>query len=963
MYRLPLRPILVFSDPALEQRFKIYYTNCYYRYAQTSLAMGFFFLICDFFADGIAFPGHHANSYRLFLCAPILGLGLMVSFAPSVRRNWQLAMSAMLIAFGLSIFLVLFDIDRQGGMGLTSWVGIIDFATFELFCFVILGLGFSFALPAGLLLLLAFESAMLLALHEDLRRFFYLSYHVFSIFMCPVIIGWWRELFLRRDFATKSDLEAARHAAEALSRVKSDFLANMSHEIRTPMNAIIGMSRLALQANLDPKKQRSYVEKVNLSAQHLLGLINQVLDFSKGEAGALSMEEESFSLDDVMANLSNLITVKAADQGLDFLFDLSPDLPGALIGDALRLGQVLVNLAGNAAKFTARGEVVVGVTQASRTADRVELHFWVKDSGIGMTLAQQSRLFESYSQADSSITREYGGTGLGLAISKQLVELMGGTISVQSELGKGTCVQFTLPFRLPAQPVSHRPPRRDELSGKRVLVVDDNEAAREILVAMVQGFGMRADSAWDGTQALAAIEAGDQHGQPFDLVLIDWRMPHMDGLECARLVQVAGYSKAPAIIMVTADSNWDEAVTAAAGQNVIFKSVLAKPICPSTLLDALHEAIGGRNSKACPPAHVAARETAAMRKLRGARLLLVEDNALNQELAVEVLAQAGILSLVANNGREALDILALDRRFDGILMDCNMPVMDGLTATRQIRQDPDLAAMPIIAMTANAMAGDRDKVLAAGMSDHISKPFDVNEMFETLARWINPANLGHLGHRAALGLAVDEIAAPLVPELPGIDTKAGLARTMHNQKLYLKLLRQFYESEADFAGAFRRARQDDDILAPERLAHTLRGAAGSIGAGDVEAAATALEQACATAEAAEAIENAFEKTLLALRPVIEGLAPLIASKMASAPKHVTAKEMIRPLLTRLIALLEDNNLEAQDAVEDLAVCVEHTALAGRVGQAVQAVAIFDIELALEILTKLEGEMEPELAPN
>ena len=304
------------------------------------------------------------------------------------------------------------------------------------------------------------------------------------------------------DFATKSALEVARNTAEELSRVKSDFLAAMSHELRTPMNVIIGMSRLCLQTGLEPK-QRNYIEKVRRSADHLLGLINQVLDFSKAEAGKLAMEEANFNLDDVMANLANLVTAKAEDKGLDFLFDFAPDVPIFLIGDALRLGQVLVNLASNAIKFTARGEVIIGAARLGLSAHDVELHFWVKDSGIGMTEEQQSRLFQLYGQADATIARTYGGTGLGLAISKKLVEMMDGKIWIESEFGKGSTMHFTARFGLPAKPMSRAVNIPVDLASKRLLVVDDNAAAREILVTMARSFGLHADSAWDGRQATA----------------------------------------------------------------------------------------------------------------------------------------------------------------------------------------------------------------------------------------------------------------------------------------------------------------------------------------------------------------------------------------------------------------------------------------------------------------------------
>ncbi len=952
IYHLPARPMLAFTDGAFEQLFISYYAEFYYRYAQVNIGIGLILIFGDFIADVLVFPGVPANLIQLQFCMPLLAIGLAVSFTAYVRSHWQFIMSGFLIAVAFCLVWALYMTDIQGGMGLKSWIGISTFIFVELYCFVVVGLQFRYALFTGTLVMLAFEAAMFASFGGQLRIFMYLSYCILALFGLACFLGWWREFVLRKDFSARRALEVARRTAEELARVKSDFLATMSHEIRTPMNAIIGMSRLALQTGLDPK-QRNYIEKVSRSAEHLLGLINQVLDFSKAEAGKLEMEAASFSLDDVLANLANLITGKAEEKGLDLLFDFANDIPLFLVGDALRLGQVLVNLAGNATKFTERGEVIIGARQVSQGAKEVELHFWVKDSGIGMTADQQSRLFQSYAQADASIAGTYGGTGLGLAISKKLVEMMGGRIWIESEIGQGSSVNFTARFGLSTAPMSRRVICPEDLVAKRLLVVDDNAAAREILVAMARSFGLQADSAWDARQALASVESSDTAGQPYDLVLVDWRMPSMDGIECSRLMQIAELSKPPAIIMVTAECSREGVLTAAKENNTLLKAVLSKPISASTLLEALNEAMGGTGAPAISQVQPAARRTGAMRKLRGARLLLVEDNALNQELAGELLAQAGIVTVIANHGREALDILARDNCFDGILMDCQMPVMDGFAATREIRRNPAFGAMPIIAMTANAMAGDREKVIAAGMADHIAKPFDVDQMFETMAAWITPA------HPAAAGPDADVASAPLVFELPGVDTRAGLAITMNNEELYLNLLRQFHAAEANFAGAFRLAQQGEDVSAASRSAHTLRGSAGNIGAKDVQEAAAALEHACTKGAVAEVIEEKLAATLAALRPVIEGLAALERRKTYPLLASGLGKKMVGPLLARLIALLEDNNLEAGDVVQELAACVENTGLAEVVAEAAEAVSCFDVDLALSILrimaTKIERE--------
>ncbi|MFT3848391.1 MAG: response regulator [Propionivibrio sp.] len=731
----------------------------------------------------------------------------------------------------------------------------------------------------------------------------------------------------------------AKEVAEEATRAKSDFLANMSHEIRTPMNAIIGMAHLALQTPLD-KRQRNYIEKVHRAADNLLGIINDILDFSKIEAGKMSMESVDFRLEDVFDNLANLIGMKTEDKGLELLFDAAHDVPTALVGDPLRLGQVLINLGNNAVKFTETGEIVVGVEKTAEAASGVALHFWVRDTGIGMTPEQCDKMFQSFSQADSSTTRKYGGTGLGLAISKKLVEMMDGRIWVESEVGKGSTFHFQVRFGLQAEPMPRRMFRADELLGVRVLVVDDNAAAREILSTMARSFGLEVDVAGDGGQALRMLAAAEQRALPYDLVLMDWKMPTLDGIETVRRLQDNGSQHTPAVIMVTAYGR-EEAMGAAEERGVVLKSVLTKPVTASTLLEAVGEALGKGIVAETRASAKAEHNAEAMAHLSGARVLLVEDNEMNQELAIELLRNAGMTVELASNGREALDFLARDAAFDGVLMDCQMPVMDGYEATREIRRNPAWQDLPVIAMTANAMAGEREKVIQVGMNDHIAKPLNVGEMFATLARWIVPATPEAKGGGTAGGTVVD------IPDLPDIDTAAGLATTMQNPKLYLRLLQKFRDSQADFAAQFAQARQDADPSAATRAAHTLKGTAGNIGAKALQAAAAQLELSCKDGVSAAGIDARLQATLDALAPVIAGLQKIGVGEPAAAPAHAAIDPArVGTLLEKLRSLLAESDSEAADVLETLAPLVQGTPLAQPLGNVARAIEVFDFDAAL-----------------
>ncbi|MDL2267049.1 response regulator [Desulfovibrio sp. OttesenSCG-928-G15] len=646
-------------------------------------------------------------------------------------------------------------------------------------------------------------------------------------------------------------LVAAKTAADVDNKAKNEFLANMSHEIRTPMNAVIGMAYLALKTKLSVK-QHTYVSKIYNAATTLLGIINDILDFSKIEAGQLDMESSEFRLDDTLDNIASIVGQKADEKNLEILFGVDSNVPSTLLGDPLRLGQVLTNLLNNAVKFTEKGEIIVSCTLDAALGERVRLRFMVKDTGIGMTPEQQSRLFTAFTQADGSITRKFGGTGLGLTITKRLLELMDGSIQVLSEEGKGTTITFTATFGLPKIP-SGGSNYAGQGEMARILVVDDNEPARRMLQNILTSMHFRADTAESPTEAFAMLWQEDATA-PYRIVLMDWRMPVMDGIEATWRLRTELNLQNPPPVFITAALGRSEVLQQAEKAGAV--GVLYKPINKSTLFDSIMEALHGRvptsSRSKMPVAPMTVREHTSF---PGAQVLLVEDNPVNQQVAAELLESAGATVTLASDGQEAVNAVQgseLIPPFDLVLMDVQMPGMDGYEAARLIRSDQRYDTMPIVAMTAHAMADERQRCLDAGMNDHISKPIEVDKFFSTLSRWVRSSSEPYVPVRKAPAMAapLPESRIPTRPAsvaegdlyLPGFDTEKALVRLGNNERLYIKLLKQFLTYYNNTESQFYEALDKGETNDAQRIAHTLKGLAGSIGA-------TGLASECAYLEA------------------------------------------------------------------------------------------------------------------
>ncbi|XOV93322.1 MAG: response regulator [Bacteroidota bacterium] len=735
--------------------------------------------------------------------------------------------------------------------------------------------------------------------------------------------------------AKTRQLETINKELEAATQAKSTFLAKMSHEIRTPMNAIIGFSHLIQRTELN-EKQVDYVRKIESSSQNLLGIINDILDFSKIEAGKLTLEDIEFDIEEVFQDLANIVTYKAHEKGVEIVFGLDSQLPNYLIGDPLRLGQILINLVNNAIKFTDEGEIVIKADLISETKDEAVIQFSVKDSGIGIKKEKIPMLFESFTQADTTTSRKFGGTGLGLTISKNLVEMMNGTIWAESEFGQGSEFMFTVELKKQKDATLQLVPTID-LRGLKVLVVDDNEAARNIIQNALESFTFDVTTVDSGKKAIELLSKSSN--SPYELILMDWKMPEMDGLEASEIIlKNKNINNPPLIVMVSAYGN-DEAY--AKSEQLGISSFLDKPIKYSLLFDTIMNLFGKSVSRESFKDRGLKEVAGGLEKIRGARILLAEDNEINQQVATELLEGAGFDITIASNGLEVLEQLKSNESFDVILMDLQMPEMDGYEATISIRKIKKFNELPVIAMTADAIGGVREECLKIGMNDFVTKPINPSELFKALLNWVKS------GDRDFNIVAKEPVEIVEFPEIDGINIEEGLARVGGNKKLYLNLLRNFAEGNESLISEVSEVLKADNLEQAERLIHTLKGTSGNLGMTAVHSETIKLEKLMK--------ENGWDDFADLGTPLKDELTNLIGQlkgALLNLNQDDPTKEFTPEKINQLMELLKNDDPEAMDLLESMG-STEHPLF----DELKEKVTNYEFEEASKLLSRLSADLK------
>jgi PAS domain S-box-containing protein len=753
------------------------------------------------------------------------------------------------------------------------------------------------------------------------------------------------------------ELAKARDFAESAARAKSEFLANMSHEIRTPMNAILGLTYLALKTETSDRV-RGYLQSIQRSSNHLLGIINDILDFSKIGAGKLAIDKTDFNLEDLLNDVVALIADNAARKGLELIVAVDDFVPAHLHGDPLRIKQILVNFVNNAVKFTKQGEITLRVTtdqtfESCEPGREILLRFSVTDTGIGIDPALLSTLFQSFQQIDGSITRKFGGTGLGLAISKHLAELMGGDVGVESTPGHGSTFRFSARLGISAEMALLRK-GAPNLMGQRVLLVDDNEAARKVIEEILLGLSMDVVSVSNGADAVERVKEGART-EPYNLVLLDWKMPGMDGIQTARAIAEIPEIDMPLLLMMTA---FDREAVLEDARSVGCEDVLRKPICPSVLFDTLMKHVGGGTLPSGHPGDSRSRRRYDQHghpdgtALAGMTALLVEDNEINQQVGRELLEELGLVVDIAANGEAALSSIH-NRQYDVVLMDIQMPVMDGISATREIRNEPAFKDLPIIALTANAMPDDRDRCLAAGMNDYISKPIDPGVLTATLLKWLIGVDTAIVsGSSGSFEDPSDHVNEFL--GIDGLDARRGLKQAMARPSLYRQILVRFIRSQRDAPGRLRVALEENDLNLAERIAHTLKGLAAQIGAEDIRTKAEIVERAIHDAQSAADVLEVVQGLERAVPRLVDALSERMAQRPASEVKNTYDPLEWESVRSELIDLLGASDAAAVELADSRRQLLQ-AALGSGYGEIMKAIEEFDFSIAMALLENQDKE--------